>query len=153
MQLKSLSKLEILELIKDDFTRECREIYAYAFYAEDITDDPILAEEIAERGQQAILHSVELGEIILNLGGELPGEIDEEAAIREAGLVAQSDWTRETTRRLRERASHLILLDEVGLSIRLFRILNEKRALPSLDTMLHSDERVLLGLAMESPEY
>jgi hypothetical protein len=136
-QLKTVSESDVLALLNDDLIRECQEIDAFSYFAEQNEHLPAFADQLLECGRQTIPHAHNLRQIILELGGEVRTKIDEGPAFREPMKVNQKEWESESTRRLRERAGQLIQLGEVRLAVRIFRLIAEKQLQLSLETLLN----------------
>src|SRR5262245_43304800 len=65
-----VTKNDLLELLNDDFTRECRAIYAHAVFAERLKgQDDGAAKRITERGQASVLAALALCQLIYDYGG------------------------------------------------------------------------------------
>lgn len=132
-----VTKNDLLELLNDDFTRECRAIYAHAVFAERLKEiDARASHEIARRGKQSVLAALELCELIYDYGGTVTHRIDELNAVLNADRVASPTWSAETLRRLHERIGQLRTAGEPGLAKRVRRLLVAKRALPGLCDLL-----------------
>ena len=127
-----VTKNELLELLNDDFTRECKAIYAHAVFAERLKgrDDAAVA-EVTRRGQENVLAALALCQIIYDYGGTVAHRLDELNAVLNADRVAEAVWPADTLRRLQERVGQLRAAGEPGLAKRLRRIITAKRsALP-----------------------
>lgn len=123
-----VTKNELLELLNDDFTRECRAIYAHAVYAERLKDgDPRAAAEVTRRGRESVLTALALCQLIYDYGGSVAHDLDELNAVLNADRVAAPDWEAETVRRLHERVGQLRAAGEPGLAKRVRRIVASKR--------------------------
>ena len=132
-----VSRNTLLELLNEDFTRECRAIYAHAVFAErlkEYNDD--VSVKIAHRGQDCVLAALSLCQIIYDYGGCVADQLDELNAVLNADRVAEPPWVAETARRLHERVGQLRTAGEPGLAKRLRRILAAKLAAPSLCDLL-----------------
>jgi hypothetical protein len=128
-----ITKNEILELLNDDFTRECRAIYAHAVFAERLKEqNEKTANEIAQHGKESVLAALVLCELIYDYGGSVNNQLDELNAVLNADRVADANWSAETFRRLHERIGQLRAAGEPGLAKRVRRILATKRSAPSL---------------------
>ena|GEM_PF-2879447 len=128
-----VTKNQLLELLNDDFTRECRAIYAHAVFAERLkghNDDA--AVKITQRGRACVLASLALCQIIYDYGGTVAHQLDELNAVLNADRVADPAWAVETLRRLHERVGQLRAAGEPGLAKRIRRIIAAKRAAPAL---------------------
>ncbi len=133
-----VTKNEILELLNDDFTRECRAIYAYAVFAERLKEqDEKVAAEITRRGKECVLSALALCEIIYDYGGAVAHNLDELNAVLNADRLVDPNWAAETLRRLHDRASQLRSAGEPGLAKRVRRIISAKRSAPSLCDLVH----------------
>ena len=121
-----------LARLNDDFTRECRAIYAHAVFAERLKGvDNEAAAEVTRRGQEDVLAALALCQIIYDYGGKVAHRLDELNAVLNADRVAEPAWAADTLRRLHERTGQLRAAGEPGLAKRLRRILTAKRsALP-----------------------
>jgi hypothetical protein len=132
-----VTKNDLLELLNDDFTRECRSIYAHAVFAERLSElDSRSSAEIARRGKQSVLAALELCELIYDYGGTVTHRLDELNAVLNADRVASPEWTPETLRRLHDRVGQLRTAGEPGLAKRVRRLLSAKRGTPSLCDLL-----------------
>ena len=91
-----VTKNELLELLNDDFTRECRAIYAHAVFAERLKGrDDDASSEIARRGQEGVLASLALCQIVYDYGGSVAHDLDELNAVLNADRVAEPTWAAE----------------------------------------------------------
>lgn len=122
-----VTKNELLELLNDDFTRECRSIYAHAVFAERLRADAELAAEVTRRGRESVLMALALCQLIYDYGGSVAHELDELNAVLNADRVVDQGWGAETLRRLHERVGQLRAAGEPGLAKRLRRIIATKR--------------------------
>ena len=135
-----VTKNELLELLNDDFTRECRAIYAHAVFAERLKGhDRDVSGEVARRGQESVLASLALCQIIYDYGGSVAHELDELNAVLNADRVAEPSWAAETLRRLHDRVGQLRAAGEPGLAKRVRRIIAAKRAASPLCDLVSSD--------------
>lgn len=133
-------KFELLELLNDDFTRECRAIYAHAVFAERLRESaPDTADELARHGQAAVLASLALCQLIYDYGGTVANNLDEINAVLNADRVADPDWAADTLRRLHERACQLRAAGEPGLAKRVRRIIAAKRAGRTLSELVSGE--------------
>jgi hypothetical protein len=124
-----VTKNDLLELLNDDFTRECRAIYAHAAFAERLKDeDATAAAVVTRRGRESVLAALALCQIIYDYGGSVPHDLDELNAVLNADRVASPGWETETLRRLHERMGQLRTAGEPGLAKRLRRIIAAKRS-------------------------
>ncbi len=124
-----ITKNEILELLNDDFTRECRSIYAHAVFSERLKEqDARVANEISQLGRESVLAALVLCELIYDYGGTVNNQLDELNAVLNADRVAEANWAAETSRRLHERIGQLRAAGEPGLAKRVRRILAAKRS-------------------------
>jgi len=132
-----VTKNELLELLNDDFTRECKAIYAHAVFAERLKGvgvDDGAAAAVTRRGQENVLAALALCQIIYDYGGTVAHRLDELNAVLNADRVAEPTWLTDTLRRLHERVGQLRAAGEPGLAKRLRRIITAKRsALPLCD--------------------
>lgn len=132
-----VTKNELLDLLNDDFTRECKAIYAHAVFAERFkTVDAARARKMSRGGQQTVLESLALCQLIYDYGGTVKHNVDEINAVLSADRVAGPDWAAETLRRLQLRVGQLRAAGEPGLAKRLRRIIAAKRARKSLCELL-----------------
>jgi hypothetical protein len=132
-----VTKNDLLELLNDDFTRECRSIYAHAVFAERLKElDARASDEVARRGKQSVLAALELCELIYDYGGKVTHRLDELNAVLNADRVASPAWAAETLRRLHDRVGQLRTAGEPGLAKRVRRLLAAKRVAPSLCELL-----------------
>ena len=132
-----ITKNELLELLNDDFTRECRAIYAHAVFAERLAGhDSGAADEIARRGQDTVLSSLALCQLIYDYGGNVAHDLDELNAVLNADRVARPEWAAETVRRLQERVGQLRAAGEPGLAKRVRRIIAAKQAAIPLGSLV-----------------
>lgn len=137
-----VTKNEILELLNDDFTRECRSIYAHAVYAERMMEkDSEIANVITRVGKETVHAALVLCELIYDYGGTVNNRLDELNAVLNADRVADPAWTAETYRRLHERISQLRAAGEPGLAKRIRRILAAKRTAPSLCDLIAASRK------------
>ena|SRR5436190_17476433 len=135
-----VTKNDLLELLNDDFTRECRAIYAHAVFAERLKDaDRDLSSEVARRGQESVLASLALCQIIYDYGGTVGHDLDELNAVLNADRVAEPAWAAETLRRLHDRVGQLRAAGEPGLAKRVRRIIAAKRSASPLCDLLSAD--------------
>ena len=142
-----VTKNDLLELLNDDFTRECRAIYAHAVFAERLKGrDSAAAEEITRRGKENVLAALALCQIIYDYGGSVEHRLDELNAVLNADRVAEPGWAAESLRRLHERVGQLRAAGEPGLAKRVRRIISAKRAASPLCDLLavpgHSRSKV-----------
>jgi ferritin-like protein len=132
-----VTKNELLELLNDDFTRECRAIYAHAVFAERLKgQDNAASASVADRGKASVLAALALCQLIYDYGGTVANRLDELNAILNADRVAEPDWNAETIRRLHERVGQLRAAGESGLSKRVRRIIAANRAAPALSELV-----------------
>ncbi len=132
-----VTKNDLLELLNDDFTRECRAIYAHAVFAERLKlHDDEAAAAVAERGRASVLAALALCQLIYDYGGTVTNRLDELNAVLNADRVAEPAWTADTLRRLHERVGQLRAAGEPGLAKRVRRILSAKRASPPLSDLV-----------------
>jgi len=123
-----VTKNDLLELLNEDFTRECRAIYAHAVFAERMANqDCELASAIARGGKESVHAALVLCELIYDYGGSVTHQLDELNAVLNADRVAQPLWEMETQRRLHERIGQLRAAGEPGLAKRVRRVLAAKR--------------------------
>ncbi len=135
-----VTKNELLELLNDDFTRECRAIYAHAVFAERLKGcDDDASSEIARRGQEGVLASLALCQIVYDYGGSVAHDLDELNAVLNADRVAEPTWAAETLHRLHERVGQLRAAGEPGLAKRVRRIIATKRAAAPLSDLVATD--------------
>ena len=135
-----VTKNERLELLNDDFTRECRAIYAHAVFAERLKGrDDDASSEIARRGQEGVLASLALCQIVYDYGGSVAHDLDELNAVLNADRVAEPTWAAETLHRLHERVGQLRAAGEPGLAKRVRRIIATKRAAAPLSDLVATD--------------
>jgi hypothetical protein len=141
-----VTKNELLDLLNDDFTRECKAIYAHAVFAERLKSaDAEGARRISRAGQQTVLESLALCQLIYDYGGTVKHNLDEINAVLSADRVAAADWGPESIRRLHQRVGQLRAAGEPGLAKRIRRIIASKRARKSLcDLLAQTGERTLL---------
>jgi len=136
-----VTKNDLLELLNADFTRECRAVYAHAAFAERLKDsDEALSAAITRAGQETVLSSLALCQLIYDYGGAVVNNLDELNAILNADRVAQPGWHAETLRRLHERAVQLRSAGEPGLAKRVRRIIAAKRAGNSLCDLISATQ-------------
>src|SRR3954463_14088643 len=94
-----VTKNDLLELLNDDFTRECRAVYAHAVFAERLKGaDDAAAAAIARRGKQSVLAALALCQLIYDYGGTVAHRLDELNAVLNADRVAEPGWEAETVR-------------------------------------------------------
>jgi hypothetical protein len=137
-----VTKNDLLELLNDDFTRECRAIYAHAVFAERLKGhDDEAAAAITERGKASVLAALALCQLIYDYGGTVADRLDELNAVLNADRVAEPAWSTETLRRLHERVGQLRTAGEPGLAKRVRRIIAAKRAAPPLSVLVHGGTR------------
>lgn len=128
---------ELLDLLNDDFARECQGVYAYAVYAEKYRDtDPEAAAECEARGQREVAHAMTLCQLVYDFGGAVTAAVDDRAAVRRAARVARPGWRTETVRRLRERAEQLRSAGRPHLANRLLVLIDHKEAADDLPAIL-----------------
>jgi hypothetical protein len=128
-----VTKNDLLELLNDDFTRECRAIYAHAVFAERLKGhDDATAAEVEKRGRESVLAALALCQIIYDYGGTVGNDLDELNAVLNADRVAEPAWSADTLRRLHERVGQLRAAGEPGLAKRVRRIIATKRSAPAL---------------------
>jgi hypothetical protein len=128
---------ELLDLLNDDFARECRSVFAHAVYAERFRNEhPTTAALIEQRGQQNVRACLILCQLIYDYGGTVTDPIDKLNFVLAADRVADPRWTSETIRRLRQRIAQLRAAGEPGLAKRIRKILSMKRATPGLGTLI-----------------
>ena len=135
-----VTKNELLELLNDDFTRECRAIYAHAVFAERLkgrADDT--SAEVTRQGQESVLTSLALCQIIYDYGGSVAHDLDELNAVLNADRVAEPTWAAGTLNRLHERVGQLRAAGEPGLAKRVRRIIATKRAAAQLCDLVATD--------------
>lgn len=78
-----VTKNDLLELLNADFTRECRAIYAHAAFAERFKDsDEAASAAVTRAGQQTVLASLALCQLIYDYGGSVANNLDEPRAVR-----------------------------------------------------------------------
>ena len=124
-----VTKNDLLELLNDDFTRECRAIYAHAVFAERRRGcDDDAAAEVTRRGQECVLSSLALCQLIYDYGGSVAHDLDELNAVLNADRVAEPAWAVETLHRLHERVGQLRAAGEPGLAKRVRRIIATKQS-------------------------
>ncbi len=121
-----VTKNDLLDLLNDDFTRECRAIYAHAVFAERLKGADSAA-EVTRRGQESVLAALAMCQLIYDYGGSVSHDLDELNAVLNADRVAAPGWEAETLRRLHERVGQLRAAGEPGLAKRLRRIIAAKR--------------------------
>jgi hypothetical protein len=132
-----VTKKEILELLNDDFTRECRAIYAHAVFAERLKGyDARAAAEVAEAGRASVLAALALCQLIYDYGGSAADNLDELNAVLNADRVAEPSWAADTLRRLQERVGQLRAAGEPGLAKRMRRIVAAKRGAAPLSDLI-----------------
>ncbi len=137
-----VTKNDLLELLNDDFTRECRAVYAHAVFAERLKDtDAAASAAVTRAGQETVLASLALCQLIYDYGGVVANDLDELNAVLNADRVAAADWTAETLRRLHERAGQLRAAGEPGLAKRVRRIIAAKRAAKPLAELIAGRQR------------
>jgi hypothetical protein len=135
-----VTKNELLELLNDDFTHECRAIYAHAVFAERLKGvDDAAAEEVARRGRESVLAALSLCQIIYDYGGTVAHDLDELNAVLNADRVAEPAWAADTLRRLHERTGQLRAAGEPGLAKRVRRIIAAKRTASPLCDLVATD--------------
>lgn len=128
-----VTKNELLDLLNDDFTRECKSIYAHAVFAERMKPaDASRARKISSHGQQTVLEALALCQLIYDYGGTVKHNLDEMNAVLSADRVAGEQWDAETLRRLQDRVGQLRAAGEPGLAKRVRRIIASKRGRKSL---------------------
>lgn len=128
-----VTKNDLIDLLCDDFTRECRSIYAHAVYSERLRETaPKVAAAIEQQGKQEVLAALTLCELIYDYGGKVRSPGDVLNFVLNADRVADPKWHAETIHRLRQRIAQLRMAGEPGLAKRLRRVLAVKRAIPSL---------------------
>jgi hypothetical protein len=124
-----VTKNDLLELLNDDFTRECRAIYAHAVFAERLKDrDAAASAEVTRRGRESVLAALALCQVIYDYGGSVAHDLDELNAVLNADRVAAPGWEAETLSRLQGRMGQLRAAGEPGLAKRLRRIIAAKRS-------------------------
>lgn len=124
-----VTKNDLLELLNDDFTRECRAIYAHAVFAERLKDcDSAGAAEVTRRGRESVLAALTLCQLVYDYGGSVSHDLDELNAVLNADRVAEPGWEAETLRRLQERVGQLRAAGEPGLAKRVRRLITAKRS-------------------------
>jgi hypothetical protein len=132
-----VTKRELLDLLNDDFTRECKTIYAHAVFAERLkAADAAKARQLSRAGQQTVLESLALCQLIYDYGGTVKHNLDEINAVLSADRVAGSDWAAESLRRLQQRVGQLRAAGEPGLAKRVRRIIASKRGRKTLCELL-----------------
>jgi hypothetical protein len=123
-----VTKNELLELLNEDFTRECRSVYAHAVYAERLkATDAAAADAVERQGKATVLAALALCQLIYDYGGAVSHNLDELNAVLNADRVAEPEWEADTLRRLHERVGQLRAAGEPGLAKRLRRVLASKR--------------------------
>jgi hypothetical protein len=128
-----VTKNELLDLLNDDFKRECKAIYAHAVFAERLKSvDAACAGKVSCGGQQTVLEALALCQLIYDYGGTVKHNLDEMNAVLSADRVAASDWAAETLRRFHQRVGQLRAAGEPGLAKRVRRIIAAKRSRKSL---------------------
>jgi hypothetical protein len=138
-----VTKNDLLELLNDDVTRECRAIYAHAVFAERLKGhDDATAFAIEERGRGSVLAALALCQLIYDYGGTVANRLDELNAVLNADRVAEPAWTADTLRRLHERVGQLRAAGEPGLAKRVRRIIAAKRAAPPLSDLIRQRDEV-----------
>ena len=141
-----VTKNDLLELLNDDFTRECRAIYAHAVFAERLKGhDDGAAARIADRGRANVLAALALCQLIYDYGGIVSHDLDELNAVLNADRVAEPAWAEETLRRLQERIGQLRAAGEPGLAKRVRRIVAAKRAAAPLCDLVARGEKGAVG--------
>jgi len=137
-----VTRNDLLDLLDEDFTRECKAIYAHAAFAERLAGgDDVAAERCAESGQRTVLAALALCQLIYDYGGTVKHNLDELNAVLNADRAARPEWHAETLRRLQARVSQLRAAGEPGLAKRLRRVLTSKRATKPLHEILAACER------------
>ena len=134
-----VTKNDLLDLLNDDFTRECRAIYAHAVFAERLKGHDTVAAEVTRRGRECVLASLALCQIIYDYGGSVAHDLDELNAVLNADRVAEPTWAAETLHRLHERVGQLRAAGEPGLAKRVRRIIATKRAAAPLSDLVATD--------------
>ena len=136
-----VTKNDLIELLNDDFTRECRAIYAHAVFAERLKGaDDAAAAEVTRRGRESVLASLALCQVIYDYGGSVAHDLDELNAVLNADRVAEPGWEAETLRRLQERVGQLRAAGEPGLAKRVRRIISAKRSAAPLCDLVAGSE-------------
>ena len=136
-----VTKNDLIELLNDDFTRECRAIYAHAVFAERLKGiDGATAAEVTRRGRESVLASLALCQVIYDYGGSVAHDLDELNAVLNADRVAEPGWEAETLRRLQERVGQLRAAGEPGLAKRVRRIISAKRSAAPLCDLVSNGE-------------
>jgi hypothetical protein len=132
-----VTKNELLDFLNDDFTRECKAIYAHAVFAERLKSvDAAKSQQISCNGQQAVLEALALCQLIYDYGGTVKHNLDEINAVLSADRVAGPDWAAETLRQLHHRVGQLRAAGEPGLAKRVRRIIASKRGRKTLCELL-----------------
>jgi hypothetical protein len=135
---KIVTKNDLLMLLNDDFSRECRSIYAHAVYTERLQDsDPKSAAAIEGQGHEAVRAALTLCQLIYDFGGVVDPPGDELNFVLNADRVADPNWAAESIHRLRQRVGQLRAIGEPGLAKRVRRIVTTKRAAPGLDELVN----------------
>jgi hypothetical protein len=124
-----VTKNDLLELLNEDFTRECRAVYAHAVFAERLkATDPAASAEVERRGKDTVLAALALCQLVYDYGGTVSHNLDELNAVLNADRAAEPRWEADTVRRLHERVGQLRAAGEPGLAKRVRRIIAAKRA-------------------------
>jgi hypothetical protein len=133
---------DLLRLLNEDFARECQGVLAYAVFAERFRDvNPAASTECEDRGRRELTHAMALCQLVYDFGGAVTAAVDDRTAVRRAGRVARPTWSRETVRRLRERADQLRTAGRPHLANRLLVLVNHKQAAADLADIVrrHTD--------------
>ncbi|MCI0700465.1 MAG: hypothetical protein L0241_05230 [Planctomycetia bacterium] len=134
-----VTRNDLLELLREDFTRECRAIYAHAVFAERLKDTHReVAIHIERLGQETVRAALTLCQLIYDYGGTVSHDLDELNAVLNADRVATPEWEPESLGRLQARMGQLRAAGEPGLAKRLRRIIASKRVNPSLCQLVAS---------------
>lgn len=131
------SRFELLQLLNEDFARECQGVYAYAVYAERFRDtNPAAARACDVRGKREVAHAMALCQLVYDFGGAVTATVDDRAAVLRAAQVSRTEWSAETVRRLRERADQLRSAGQHHLASRLLVLIDHKQAASDLADIL-----------------
>jgi ferritin-like protein len=125
---------DLLQLLNDDFARECRSIYGYAVFAERLKGkgETRRAAQVERRGKAEVTHALVLCQAIYDFGGAVTAPVDELNAVLNADRVAAAGWKADTVARLTDRARQLRAINEPGLAKRLTGLAAAKRSAPDL---------------------
>lgn len=136
-RVRIVNKNDLISLLNEDFSRECRAIYAHAVFAERLRDaDPGAAQAIEELGHDAVRSALVICQMIYDYGGTVDDPGDELNFVLNADRVAEPRWAQDTILRLRMRIGQLRAIGEPGLAKRLRAVVAAKRAAPELGTLL-----------------